>query len=418
MPHASLLLSLAVIFGLFMAWGVGANDVANAMGTSVGAKVLTIMQALIVAAIFEVAGALLASGEVSETIRSQIIDVNLLAHSPETFVYGMLAALLSAGTWLALATYFSWPVSTTHSIIGAIIGFGTVVLGVDAVNWNIVTNIFLSWIITPIIAGFIAYFLFLSVYKLILNAQDPLRNAKYYLPIYVFFATLTITSITLASGLKHLGLHLTAAQKIAISPVISLFFTLISTIFLSRAQPSSNLLKDRKELSSNLEKAFGILTIFTACSLAFAHGSNDVANAIGPVAAIINIVHYNGAMSHIGDTLVWIPLFGAIGIVLGLATCGYRVITTIGSDITLLTPSRAFAAQLATASTVVVASSLGLPVSTTQTLVGAVLGVGFARGIGAVNMGVIRNIFMSWIITLPAGALMAITFFYLIKFSF
>lgn len=414
MVHANILIALALVFSFFMAFGVGANDVANAMGTSVGAKVLTLFQAVIIATIFEVAGAMLASGEVSDTIRSQIVNVHLFGDNPMIFVYGMLASLLSAGTWLAFATYFGWPVSTTHSIIGAIIGFSAIGVGLHAVNWMTVVNIFLSWVVTPVIAGLLAYSLFISVYKLILNAADPLRNAKRYLPFYVFFASVVILLFTLFSELKPLNLPVTKLTIAGISFFISLGFALLSLFFLSRV--NTLLSSNRKLLSANLEKAFGLLTVFTACSLAFAHGSNDVANAIGPLAAIINVVNHNGSMHYLGESLVWIPLFGAVGIVMGLATCGYRVIATVGSDITLLTPSRAFAAQLATASTVIAASSFGLPVSTTQTLVGAVLGVGFARGISSVNLGVIGNIFISWVITLPAGALMSILFFYLIQF--
>jgi len=413
MPQADILILLAIIFGFFMAWGVGANDVANAMGTSVGANVLTVFQALLIATVFEVAGALLASDAVSTTIRSQIVNITLFNNMPTLFVYGMLASLLSAGTWLAVATYFGWPVSTTHSIIGAIIGFSSIGVGFDAVKWGIVINIFLSWVATPIIAGLIACGLFVSVYKLILNTNDPLRNAKRYLPIYIFLAGFIMSSVTLNNGLKPLHLGLTQQQILLLSSVIALTIALFSILLLSRID--SPQISDRKLTTVNLEKAFGLLTVFTACGLAFAHGANDVANAIGPLAAIISVVQHNGSMAHLNDHLHWIPLFGALGIVTGLATYGYRVIATVGSDITLLTPSRAFAAQLATAGTVVMASSIGLPVSTTQTLVGAVLGVGFSRGISAINFRVIGNIFMSWIITLPAGALMSIAFFYIIR---
>jgi PiT family inorganic phosphate transporter len=414
--YSTLVLGVALVSGFFMACGIGANDVANTMGTSVGAKVLSIRQALVIAAIFEAAGAFLASGQVTETIRSRIIDVHLLNSSPELFIYGMLAALLSAGVWLAIATYFGWPVSTTHSIIGAVIGFGAVGLGVHAVQWGVVVNIFLSWIITPILAGILAYFLFKSIYWLILNKETPLKEARRFLPLYVFFVAFIMSSVTLIKGLEHLHLAFATNHGVLLSLLISVFFMLASQLLLKRVMHDDHV--SGESISTHIERGFGILAVFTACSLGFAHGSNDVANAIGPLGAIFDVINNGNSIASSAPLPAWIPLFGAVGIVVGLALYGHRVIATIGSNITLLTPSRAFAAQLSTAATVVIASGLGLPISTTQTLVGAVLGVGFAGGINALNLNVIRNIFMSWVITLPAGAVMAIGFFFLFKALF
>jgi len=415
MEHATLLLILAGIFGLFMAWGIGANDVANAMGTSVGSKALTFRQAMLVAAVFEASGALLAGGQVTDTIRSQIIDVHMLAGQPQILVYGMLAALLAAGIWLSVATRFGWPVSTTHSIIGAIIGFGVVVLGVHTIYWGEVINISLSWIVTPIISGVIAFLLFKSVQKLIFNTEDPVKNAKRYVPFYIFLVAMVMSLVTFTEGVKHLHLHLTTADSVGISVLISIIVSLLGVFLLRRLQLKAN--PTHSEAFQQVEKIFGILMIFTACSMAFAHGSNDVANAIGPLAAIVAVLQH-GTIEAKSAIPFWVMLLGAGGIVFGLATYGYRVIATVGTQITELTPSRGFAAELATASTVVVASGFGLPISTTQTLVGAVLGVGIARGIGALNLGVIRNIFFSWVITLPVGAGLAIVIFYIIKAIF
>jgi len=413
MEHGHLYIILAAIFGFFMAWGVGANDVANAMGTSVGSKALTIFQAIIIAAVFEALGSLLAGGQVTETIRGRIIDASMFSSTPHLLVYGMLASLLAAGTWLIVATSFGWPVSTTHSIVGAVIGFGLIVLGVKAIYWHQIINIALSWVVTPIIAAVVAYLLFRSVQWLIFDSRMPVRNAKRYIPAYIFLVAIVITLVTLLNGLKHLGLHFANWEGILIAILISLAISLIGMLLLKRIPVTNNTSATTDFVK--LEKIFGVLMIFTACAMAFAHGSNDVANAIGPLSAVVGIVKGGGEVLGTSSIPFWIMLLGAAGIVLGLAMYGYKVIATVGTDITQLTPSRGFAAQLATASTVVIASGIGLPVSTTQTLVGAVLGVGFARGIGALNLSVIRNIFMSWIITLPAGALFSIIYYHILK---
>jgi len=413
MDHGQLYIMLAALFGFFMAWGVGANDVANAMGTSVGSKALTITQAIIIAAIFEALGALLAGGQVTDTIRSKIIDTALFHGSPTIIIDGMLASLLAAGTWLLAASYYGWPVSTTHSIIGAVIGFGVVVLGPHAIYWSQTINIVLSWIVTPIISCALAYILFRSVQNCIFNTRTPLANAKKYVPYYVFLSALVVFLVTFLKGLSHVGLHFTTWESILASVVCSLFIMAASHHWIKRIPADDD--KAGHIQIKKMEKIFGVLMAFTACAMAFAHGSNDVANAIGPLAAVVGIVQHGGDIMGHSPIPLWIMITGATGIVLGLAMYGYKVIATIGNEITQLTPSRGFAAQLATASTVVIASGLGLPVSTTQTLVGAVMGVGFARGMGALNLGVVRNIFMSWVITLPAGAILAILFFHILR---
>jgi PiT family inorganic phosphate transporter len=408
-------LGLAAAFGLFMAWGIGANDVANAMATSVGAKALTIKQAIIVAAVFEFAGAFLAGGQVTSTIRKGIIDATAINGNPELLVYGMLAALLAAGIWLLVASKNGWPVSTTHSIVGAIVGFAAVGIGVESVHWSKVATIAASWVVSPLLSGFLAFFIFMSVQKLILSKKDPLKYAKKYVPFYIFFVGFILALVTLLKGLKHIGLDLSFGEAVIIAGVCGLITMAIGAFAIKRIKIDPN--EDSDFRFTNVEKIFGILMIFTACGMAFAHGSNDVANAVGPVAAIVSIVK-TGAVAQKSELATWILLLGGIGIVLGLATYGWRVMATVGKKITELTPSRGFAAELAAASTVVIASGTGIPVSTTHTLVGAVLGVGIARGIGAINLRVVRNIMLSWIVTLPAGGILAILFFFLLKGMF
>ena len=413
--YGMILLILAMLFGIFMAWGVGANDVANAMGTSVGAKAITIKQAIIIAMVFEFAGAYLAGGEVTSTIRKGIVDPEALADTPELFVYGMLAALLAAGTWLLVATAFGWPVSTTHSIVGAIIGFACVGIGFDSVQWPKVAEIASSWVLSPIMAGTLSFFLYMSVKKFIFGATDPYVAAKRLVPVYIFLAGYIVSMVTLVKGLKHIGLEVTFQQALIYSLVTAMFIALIGIYGLSRIK---RVTRSEQGDIVNLERAFGVLMIFTACAMAFAHGSNDVANAIGPLAAINSVIENGGMVGTKSSIPGWILLLGGTGIVLGLATYGYKVIRTIGTHITELTPSSGFAAELAAASTVVIASGYSLPVSTTHTLVGGVLGVGLARGIAALNLKVVGKIFASWLVTLPAGAILAIIFFYILKAIF
>ena len=415
--YGTIFLAMAVIFGFFMAWGVGANDVANAMGTSVGARAITIRQAVLIAMVFEFAGAALAGGEVTETVRSGIISLENsgLEQNPELLVYGMLSSLLAAGVWLLVATQRGWPVSTTHSIVGAIVGFAVVGISLDSVNWGQVGSIAASWVVSPVFSGLIALLLFLSVQKLVLDTEDPLANARRYVPWYIFLVGFVISTMTMIKGLSRTGLEFNLAQTLLTATVIG-FITMGLGILLLRRLALD--VKGEGHELDNLEKVFGVLMVFTACSMAFAHGSNDVANAIGPLAAVVGVVQTGGVFAQESSVPYWILLLGGAGIVIGLATWGYRVIMTIGRNITHLTPSRGFAAELAAATTVVIASGTGIPVSTTHTLVGAVLGVGLAKGISALNLGVVGRIILSWLITLPVGAVLSIVFFFLFQAVF
>jgi len=411
--NSGIILFLVLGFGIYMAWGIGANDVANAMGTSVGSGALTLKQAIIVAAVFEFLGAFLAGGEVTSTIRKGIIDPVVFEAIPDKFVLGMLSALLAAATWLLVASNRGWPVSTTHSIVGAIVGFSAVVVSVDAVNWGKVGEISASWVVSPLLAGSIAWCLYKTVEVLVLNSSDTRASAARWVPVYMWMVGFMISMVTMLKGLKHVGVDIDLGTGSAffdsalLAALIGLVVAAIGGLFV------------RQQLAKNanlgIEGIFGILMIFTACGMAFAHGSNDVANAIGPVAAVVQTVQDGGVIAASSGMPWWILLIGGAGIVLGLATYGWRVIGTIGSKITELTPSRGFAAELGAAGTVVIASGTGLPISTTHTLVGAVLGVGLARGTGVVDFGVVKEIVGSWLVTLPIAAVLSIGFYFLLS---
>ena len=411
MELAYVFIALAVLFGFYMTFGVGANDVANAMGTSVGSGAISVGTAMIIAAIFEFSGAVLAGGHVTGTIRKEIIDLAYVPE-PQVLVYGMLAALLAAGTWLMVASYFGWPVSTTHTIVGALVGFGVAGLGPGAIEWGTVGGIVASWVVSPLLGGVMAFLLTVSIRRFILDTDQPFDNAVRYGPVYVFLMGVLIALVTMFKGLTHLNLEFTAVQTAMLALAFGLFVGLVGRMLIRRIEVDREAEKDF--LYASVEKVFAPLCVFTACSMAFAHGSNDVANGIGPLAAVVSIATTN-EIGQDSPLPIWILVLGGAGIVLGLATLGYRVMRTIGTRITELTPSRGFAAEMAAAATVVIASRLGLPVSTTHIIVGAVLGVGMARGIAAIEMRVVGGIVASWIITLPIGAALAAFFFFILR---
>jgi PiT family inorganic phosphate transporter len=411
--YGTVFMILAIIFGLYMTWGIGANDLANAMGTSVGSGAVTIRQVICIAIIFEFAGAVLAGGHVTSTIRKGIIDSSGIINNPEILVYGMLAALLAAAFWLMIASWKGWPVSTTHSIIGALIGFAIVGIGPDAVKWGKVGSVVASWVVSPVVGGTISFLLVMSIRRLIFDTENPLKNAKRYAPVYVFLVGFIISLVTMFKGLKHLKIDLSVFQSFSIAIFLGLLTAGIGWLLISKIKEDHA--ADRDFHFASVEKVFTPMMLFTACAMAFAHGSNDVANGIGPLAAVVSIISSGGEVMQKSDLPIWILLLGGSGIVLGLVTLGYRVMMTVGKKITELTPSRGFCAQLAAATTVVIASRTGLPVSTTHILVGSVLGVGLARGIGALDLRVVINIIISWLVTLPAGAIMAMLFFFTLK---
>tara|TARA_B100000524_G_scaffold88017_1_gene41069 strand:- start:258 stop:1517 length:1260 start_codon:yes stop_codon:yes gene_type:complete len=397
-----LILISSAMLGFFTAYGVGANDVANAMGTSVGSKVLTIKQAVLVAAVFEFLGAFLAGGGVTQTIRKGVIDPALFDGNLEILIYGMISALFAAGTWLLVASLRGWPVSTTHTIVGAIVGFGIYALGINEINWTVVGNIGLSWITSPLSSALVAGLFYYICKTYIIDNDSRFRGL--IIRMYIFLAGFAIALITVTKGLKNIfkqqELFVSFQESVFISAIAALLFTFIFYYFS----------KAKLKQSVNSESQFAYLMIFTSCAVAFAHGSNDVANAIGPLAAINQATNQLLNQPYTLETPLWILFLGATGIVIGLATLGYRVMKTIGENIVKLTPSKGFSAQLAAALTVVIASQLDMPVSTTHTLVGAVIGIGLVEGASTINFNSVRIIVLSWVVTLPAGALLSIAF--------
>lgn len=402
-------LIMAVAVGFIMAWAVGANDVANAMASTVGSKTLTVRNAVIIAAIFEAIGAVLASGQVTNMIRYGIVDVQMFVHNPHDFVLGMLASLMSAATWLIVATHKGWPVSTTHSIIGAVLGFGLVSVGFEHILWHSVGSILLSWVVTPLVAIVVAFLIFSWISRTVLSSEKPIKQANWVIPLCMMSLVFIFAGVTIFQGIDTLGLHLGWHQKSVIVMAIAVVAFFSSRLITTKRFSQMGLKSTKEELDA-VEKKFGILSIMTAASMAYAHGSNDVANAIGPVAAVVQVIT-SGSLSESTIVPYWVVLLGACGIVLGLVMYGYKIMETVGVGITQLTPSRGFSAQFSTSAIIVVASGLGYPVSTTQTMVGAILGVGLARGMSALNLGIVKNILVSWVVTLPMGAILA-AFYY------
>ncbi len=411
--YGTVFIVIAIIFGLYMTWGIGANDVANVMGTSVGSGAITVTTAIIIAAIFEFAGAALAGGHVTATIRKGIIDPSPIVNNPEILVFGMLAALLAAAVWLMIASTRGWPVSTTHSIVGAVVGFAIAGIGMDAVQWGKIGQIVASWLVSPLLGGTIAFLLMISIRHLILNTDNPFVNAKRWGPAYVFLVGFIISLVTMFKGLKHLKLDLSIPMSFLLAAIFGAIIAAIGWAMIQRVRIDEDADKDYHFAS--VEKVFVPMMLFTACGMAFAHGSNDVANGVGPLAAVYGLVQSGGEVAQKSELPIWILLLGGFGIVVGLATFGYRVMRTIGTRITELTPTRGFSATMAAAATVVLASRTGMPVSTTHIAVGAVMGVGLARGIGALDLRVIGGIVLSWIVTLPIGGVLAALFFFTLK---
>lgn len=470
MAIETILLVFAIIVGFYMAWNIGANDVANAIGTSVGSGALTLKKAVVLAALLEFSGAFFAGSEVSQTIQRGIVNPEIFMNDPNVLVCGMIACLLAAGVWLQVASYFGWPVSTTHTIVGAVLGFGMVYGGLDAVYWGTAFSILMSWMISPLLGAVGAYLFFNFIRYKIFFSADPIKSTKRIAPYFVFFVTFILTLVTLFKGLKNLHLNLSFFPSLFLSIGLSSLMSFLSYIFVSKMDTGydskkeerisplvvSSLRKARKYLfraknhsvegelcyslenlstdveliannlekkishvkessaSSSVEKIFAYLQVLSAACMAFAHGANDVANSIGPLSAVI-VTLQTGTIPKVSVVPTWVLMMGGGGIVIGLATWGWRVVETIGKRITELTPSRGFSAEFGAAITILLASKMGLPISTTHTLVGAVLGVGLARGIGALNLNTVRDIVVSWVVTVPMGMILAIIFFYILR---
>lgn len=406
MDHSILYIIFAIGLCLFMTWGVGANDLANVMSTTMGSKAVTVKQAMLIAIIFEFAGAFFGGNGVTETMRDGIINTTELLSQPLILVEGMLGVLIACSIWMSFASYLGVPVSITNALVGSMVGFGTVVLGSQAIHWNQVSHIAIGWVTSPMISGITAYILFLSIQQSIFIRTNPLEKAKFYIPIYLLLVGGILSFITVFKGLGHFHIQLSLVQNLVVMLLSSISITVIGMFIIRRIPESYNI--KRRERFLQVEKYFAVLMAMTACAMVFAHGANDVSLAVGPLTLVYSLTMQSGSVFSASSYPSWIILLGCFGVLLGFMMYGRKVIETVGSSITALTPSRAFAATLAAATTVVVATSIGIPVSATQTLVGAVLGVGLARGIGALNLIVIRNIFTSWILTLPAASLLTI----------
>jgi PiT family inorganic phosphate transporter len=404
------IIAVALIAGFYMSWTIGANDVANSMGTSVGSGALTLKKAVIVAGVFEFAGAVLVGKHVSGTIKSGIVSPELI-NDPEVYALAMLACLIAATIWVFVATYYSLPISTTHSIVGAAIGIG-LFISYKYVNFDIVQNIVLSWIFSPIVGGLLAFLFFKIIVRTVFSKRDPVEALRKVGPYLVFINIFIIVLSVFYKGLAKLGLGFGAMEAIEISIVLGIAGALVSAyIFINKEFTTA---RSDAEKYRQVEKVFAYLQVMTACSVAFAHGANDVANAIGPLTAVIQTIEAGDIVISSGIPL-YILFIGGIGIVVGIATWGYKVIETVGKKITEITPSRGFCAELGTTITVLACSRIGIPISTTQVLIGSVMGVGFGRGIAAIDFSIIRKIFVSWMLTLPISAVSSILIYVFLK---
>ncbi|KAJ6898260.1 inorganic phosphate transporter 2-1 [Populus alba x Populus x berolinensis] len=418
---------VTLLFGFYMAWNIGANDVANAMGTSVGSGALTIRQAVLTAAVLEFSGALLMGTHVTGTMQKGILVANVFQGKDTLLFAGLLSSLAAAGTWLQVASYYGWPVSTTHCIVGSMVGFGLVYGGPGAVFWSSLARVISSWVISPLMGAMVSFLVYKFIRRFVYSAPNPGLAAAAAAPIAVF---LGVTGISFAAFPLSKVFPVALAQALA-SGAVGAFLVdriirkqlghLLVKASSKQPEPKENAIHSKNigllsdfagPKGTQLEIVYGVfgyMQILSACFMSFAHGGNDVSNAIGPLAAALSILHGGASGTEIVipmDVLAW----GGFGIVAGLMMWGYRVIATIGKKITELTPTRGFAAEFAAASVVLVASKLGLPISATHTLVGAVMGVGFARGLNSVRAETVREIVVSWAVTIPVGAIFAVLY--------
>ncbi|MGD9109351.1 MAG: inorganic phosphate transporter [Phycisphaerales bacterium] len=404
-----ILVVVAIIIAAYMAWNIGANDVANSMADAVGSKSVPIFWAIVLAAICNFAGAVLVGGHVTDTVRKGIIETSAFEQDPRVLAYGMVCAMLAAALWLNSASLFGMPVSTTHSIVGAIVGFGILQAGFGNIHWDKLGEIVASWFISPLAGGVLAFCIFKLISRYVLSVDHPAVAARRAIPVCTFFIFTVLILAIIYKGLKNLHLNLNGLQAISLSIVGGLLAATISAVSIRRKNRSNNELSYDEQLQQ-VEKLFAVLVVFTSCTVAFSQGANDVANAIGPLAAVAEIVKNNTVPGKV-PVNIWFLILGGVGIAVGLATFGYRVMKVLGMKVTEITPSRGVAADLAGMTTVLVCSKMGLPISTTHVIVGAIIGVGLARGITAVDRKVIRSIFISWLGTVPIAAILTIVIY-------
>ncbi len=417
MSADAIVLALATLVGLYMAANIGANDLANAMGTSVGSGALTLRRAVIISIVANLLGAVLAGGYVTNTISKGMINPDLLAATPNKLMLGMFAALLASGIWVHLATVLGMPVSTTHSIVGSVVGFGILTVGIGAISWGKVITIVLSWVVSPIAGAIIAGGIYYLIREKVLRADAPESVALRWAPYLIGVVLLTIILSFIFKGLKNLHLDLGFGQALLIAIPCATAGGLVGTRWLRALLGRRKLREDIEQDISPLQAFFAYLQVVTACYVAFAHGANDVANAVGPLAAIFSVVKTKSVAMQV-QVSTWMLAIGGIAVGGGLYAFGAKVMETVGGKITELTPVRGFCAQFGAATTILVCSRLGLPVSTTHVLVGAVVGVGFMRGMGFLDLRLLRNILGSCVITLPFTSLLPMVIYKLLTWFF
>lgn len=411
MDTISIILLIAGLVAFFTVWGVGAADLANVLSTTLGSKAVSVRTVIFIAIIFECAGALFGGQNVSYTLQHSIINLSMISDS-HTIIYALLSISLAAASWMIIASILGLPASITNSIVGALVGFGWYTFGIGAINWGKILSIALSWFFSPLTSGLIAYLIFANIQRLILMRAHPDRYVERYFPIYCFVIGVIFSQMIIMKILLRFHFLPAPIYKGTLPIICGIFFSILGVLLGQRqslVRPN-----DRQSAFAYVEKKFSILMAFTACAMVFAHGSNDIPIAVSPFKIIVNTLSKETHHIIIPYLNQYTLSLGSVGAIIGLLTYGRKVIATVGSGITTLTPSRAFAATFATACTVIFSTSAGIPISVTQTLVGGVMGVGLARGIGALNLTVVRNIFMSWLITIPATSILAIFYFYLL----
>lgn len=403
-----ILVILACIFALYMAWTIGANDVANAMAPAVGSGVLTLRNAIIIAALAEFLGAVLVGSSVTSTIRKGIVSPSLFQNDPSIFMLGMTSALLGAALWLHAATFFGMPVSTTHSIVGAVIGFGLIAKGPSSLDYWTLSKIVMSWFVSPFFGGFLGFSIFYFIREKILSQENRDAATRFYAPYILFFTSVILLQSFVFKAMKNLNLPVNFFTILLLGCILGGVIAFFSRKFLAR-------FKIEEDKSTLTDRFFIFLLILTSGYVAFAHGANDVANAVGPFSAVIDVFATGAVSLSEVPVPIWVLILGGIGIVSGLALSGWKVISTIGGKITEITPQNGFSAQLAAATTVLFCSQFGLPISTTHTVVGSVIGVGLARGVNALDLGVCGKIITSWFLTLPFAAGMTMLIYSIIR---
>ncbi|NMG22231.1 inorganic phosphate transporter [Brasilonema bromeliae] len=428
-----MLVIIVALLAFYLAWNLGANDVANSMGTSVGSKAVTLKQALIIAGVLEFTGAVLFGQEVSQTLATEIVNPALFADTPQMLVTGMVAVLLSGGLWLQIATSRGLPVSSSHAVVGAIAGFSWVALGVSAIDWSTIGQITIGWIITPVISGAIAALFYSQIKRWILDQPNPLVQLNEWIPwlsavLLGIFGVIVLPSLTqgLATFLiEQVGFKIPAHDiPLVTGAVATVGLTFYSWRQLEdkgtrrQADKADKETREKTQIQNPVERLFGRFQLLSACFVAFAHGSNDVGNAIAPLAAIAYINRTGSVPTDGFNIPIWILILGGVGIVTGLAILGKKVIATIGESIISLQPSSGFCAELATATTILLASRLGLPVSTSHALVGGVVGIGLVQDIKSIQFKTLQGIAAAWVITVPASAVLSAAIFSVLRIKF